>query len=162
MADATQYVTLGIAGEMLAVPVDRVQEILEIQPVSRLPHTPANFLGMIDVRNQGVPVFDLRLQLGFEPGEDSKDTRIIVLQVMVACRAMTFGLKADRVFEVTVLDGDTLDPPPAIGTPWKSECIAGIGRRNGAFVTVLDLERLFAADELAFIAQTEQPADKAA
>lgn len=162
MADATQYVTLGIAGEMLAVPVDRVQEILEMQPISRLPHTPANFLGMIDVRNQGVPVFDLRLQLGFEAGEDSENTRIIVLEVMVACRRMTFGLKADRVFEVTMLDGEALEPTPSIGTPWRSECIAGIGRRSGVFVTVLDLERLFSANEVAFIVQSDPPADQAA
>lgn len=162
MSDVTQYVTLGIAGETLAVPVDRVQEILEMQPISRLPHTPANFLGMIDVRDQGVPVFDLRQQLAFEAAEDCENTRIIVLQVMVSSRRMTFGLKADRVFEVTVLDSDMLDPAPAIGTPWRSECIAGIGRRNGAFVTVLHLERLFAADEIQLIVRQDTPQGKAA
>jgi purine-binding chemotaxis protein CheW len=46
------------------------------------------------------------------------------------------------VFEVTVLDKDELDPPPAISASWQSHSIAGIGRRNGAFVTVIDLDRL--------------------
>jgi purine-binding chemotaxis protein CheW len=49
------------------------------------------------------------------------------------------------VFEVTVLD--RLDPPPAIGGNWSSNCIAGIGRRNGNFVIVLDLDHLLGSFE---------------
>jgi purine-binding chemotaxis protein CheW len=58
------------------------------------------------------------------------------------------GLKADRVFEVTVLDGEALDAPPNVSGRWSGRCIAGIGRRNGAFVTVLDLDRLLGSTEL--------------
>jgi purine-binding chemotaxis protein CheW len=73
---------------------------------------------------------------------------MVVLQVTAGGRAVVLGLKADRVFEVTVLDGETLEPPPEIGVRWRSESIAGIGRRGGAFVTVLDLDHIFAASEL--------------
>jgi purine-binding chemotaxis protein CheW len=52
------------------------------------------------------------------------------------------GLKADRVFEVTVLDETELDPAPQAAGSWSGHCIAGIGRRGGKFVTVLDLDRL--------------------
>jgi len=151
MADAVQYVTLGIAGDLLAVPVERAREILEVQPVSRLPHAPAHLLGMIDVRGQGVPVVDLRMKLGFEPVEDTENTRILVLDISMDGRELTFGLKTDRVFEVTILDEDQLEAAPEIGTKWRSEFIAGIGRRNNKFVTVLDLGRLFASDEVALV-----------
>ena len=156
MADTAQYVTLGIANELLAVPVERVREILEVQPVSRLPHAPAHLLGMIDVRGQGVPVVDLRMKLGFEETMDTENTRVIVLHVKMNGRKLTFGLKTDRVFEVTVLDGDRLEPAPEIGTKWRSEFIEGIGRRNGRFVTVLDLGHLFAPEDLALIAPSSQ------
>jgi purine-binding chemotaxis protein CheW len=43
---------------------------------------------------------------------------------------------------VTVLDDAELAPPPQVAGNWSGWCIAGIGRRNGAFVTVLDLDRL--------------------
>lgn len=151
MADIRQYVTLGIAGELLGVPVERVREILEIHPISRLPHAPPHLLGMIDVRGQGVPVVDLRLKLGFEKSDDTPDTRIIVLNVPVGERELTFGLKTDRVFEVSILDEEQLDAPPEIGVKWRSEFIAGIGRRNGNFVTVLDLGRLFSSGEAMLI-----------
>lgn len=154
MADAVQYLTLGIASETLAVPVERVQEILELRQVSCLPHAPESLLGLIDVRGQGVPVVDLRLKLGFPQLDDTPDTRIVVLFVDVAGRRLTFGLKADRVFEVTVLDGADLEAPPEVGMKWRSECIAGIGRRNGAFVTVLDLDRLFGQGEIEFGSST--------
>jgi purine-binding chemotaxis protein CheW len=142
MADHNQYVTLGVADELFAAPVTKVQEILDMRAISRLPRAPENFLGIIDVRGQGVPVLDLRLTLGMEPVADTETTRIVVLSVKSSAGSVTLGLRADRVFEVTVLDSETLDPPPAFNARWQDHCIEGIGRRNGQFVTVLDLDRL--------------------
>ena len=98
MAEQIQYVTLGVAEEIFAAPVATVQEILDMLPIARLPRAPENLLGMIDVRDKGVPVLDLRLTLGMAP---------------------------------------------AVSSGWSGHCIAGIGRRNGSFVTVLDLDGLF-------------------
>lgn len=145
MAERAQFVTLGVAEELFAAPVEKVQEILDMRPIARLPQAPANLLGMIDVRGQGIPVVDLRLTLGLPPAPDSENTRIIVLSLSGQHGEAKLGLRADRVFEVTILDEADLDPPPAISGTWTGRCIAGIGRRNGRFVTVLDLERLLGA-----------------
>ena len=142
MAELTQYVTLGVADDLFAAPVTKVQEILDMRPIARLPRAPENLLGMIDVRGEGVPVLDLRQTLGIAPAPDTENTRIVVLAVAGPQGTVTVGLRADRVFEVTVLDSETLDPPPAISASWSNHCIEGIGRRNGRFVTVLDLDRL--------------------
>lgn len=142
MAELTQYVTLGVADEVFAAPVAKVQEILDVRPISRLPRAPENLLGIIDVRGTGVPVLDLRLTLGMEAAADTENTRIVVLSVDSATGPVVVGLRTDRVFEVTVLDQETLDPAPAVSARWQDHCIAGIGRRNGGFVTVLDLDRL--------------------
>ena len=64
MADNPQYVTLGVAEDLFAAPIERVQEILEMRPIARLPRAPANLLGRIDVRSRAVPVIDLRAPLG--------------------------------------------------------------------------------------------------
>ena len=159
MAERAQYVTLGVAKEIFAAPVEKVQEILDMRPIARLPQAPANLLGMIDVRGQGIPVLDLRLTLGLEPAEDNENTRIVVLSIVGPDRQLTIGLRADRVFEVTVLDQDELDPPPAISASWQTHSIAGIGRRNGAFVTVIDLDRLLSGVDLP---ASRQIADQAA
>ncbi|GGO89726.1 chemotaxis protein CheW [Stakelama pacifica] len=153
MADSAQYVTMGVAGECFALPVERVREILENRQVSRMPHAPAGFLGLIDVRNQSVPVFDLRVQLGFENGEDNDATRIVVLTMVAEDMGeMVVGLKTDRVFEVTVLDDDgAIDPPPSVGPAGKTKCVLGLGRRNGAFVKLLDIDRLFSTQQIGAI-----------
>ncbi|MBN14826.1 MAG: chemotaxis protein CheW [Pelagibacterium sp.] len=143
MAEQIQYVTLGVAEEIFAAPVATVQEILDMLPIARLPRAPENLLGMIDVRDKGVPVLDLRLTLGMAPAADTENTRIVVLTINGPDGPVTLGLRTDKVFEVTVLDSDTLDPAPAVSSGWSGHCIAGIGRRNGSFVTVLDLDGLF-------------------
>ncbi|HTO28306.1 MAG TPA: chemotaxis protein CheW [Devosia sp.] len=147
MAERTQYVTLGVADELFAAPVAKVQEILDMRPIARLPQAPDSLLGMIDVRGQGIPVVDLRLTLGLPAAPDTENTRIIVLTLAGQDADLRLGLRADRVFEVTILDDDALDAAPAMGGAWSGHCIAGIGRRNGRFVTVLDLERLLGSFE---------------
>jgi purine-binding chemotaxis protein CheW len=149
MMDGVQYVTLGIAGELLAMPVERVREILELQQIAQLPGAPSILLGMIDVRGQSVPVIDLRLKLGFMPQEDDSRTRIMVISAPVRGSDALIGVKVDCVHEVSVLDSGTLDPPPDIAEGWHAEHIAGIGRRNGKFVTVLNFERVFGAEDVA-------------
>ncbi len=113
---------------------------------------------MIDVRGRGVPVVDLRLRMGFTANEDTRDTRIIVLTVNPQDPDRMIGLKVDRVFEVTGLDNDTLEPVPDIGIQWQSEIIAGVGRRKGMFVTALALDRMFASENLSVL---RGPADLA-
>lgn len=154
MSNHTQYLTIGVAEELFAASVERVREILEMRPIARLPNAPADFLGVIDVRGENIPVVDLRTRLALAGAADTEDTRIIVLDVALEGETRKLGLRADRVFEVTELDGGVLEPPPQIGSRWQPDCIAGIGRRNGAFVTVFDIDRLFTADQVT-VAGTE-------
>lgn len=142
MSVQAQYVTLGLGDEIFAVPIEQVQEILDSQPVSRLPQAPPSLLGMTDVRGEGIPVLDLRLVLGMSEADNTENTRIVVLKLETPDKLLTFGLRADRVFEVTSLDEAELNPPPDVSRDWKNHVIAGIGRRNGAFVMVIDLDRL--------------------
>ncbi len=146
MTDVMQYVTIGVANELFAAPVDRVQEILDVCPITRLPRSPANLLGMIDVRGEGTPVFDLRTTLDMPGKEDTETTRIVVLYVSSGDKDLRVGLRADRVIEVTALDSEELDPPPRVRGASDGCAIVGIGRHNGEFVTVLDLDSLLADD----------------
>lgn len=142
MTQRAQYVTLGLDSEIFAVPIEQVQEILDAQPVSRLPQSPPSLLGMTDVRGEGIPVLDLRLILGMSEAATTENTRIVVLRLEMPDRLLTFGLRADRVFEVTSLDDGELSAPPDVSRDWKTHAVAGIGRRHGSFVSVLDLDKL--------------------
>lgn len=139
-----QMVMLGCGDDLFAVPVARVQEILDLCPISPLPHAPAHLLGLIDVRGDSIAVADLRMLLGRTVADDSLATRIVVLWVMRAGRKAQIALKADRVIEVAQLDEGSVGPVPEKGLlNWNDRMVAAIGRRNGDFVTVLDLDRMF-------------------
>lgn len=157
--EPAQYVTIGIDREVFAIEVGIVREILDLQPITRLPHAPPFLVGMIDVRGQGVPTVDLRVKLGLPAVQPTANTRIIVLDVprqgpgegAGERGSLTVGVVADRVFEVTSLDGRDLETPPQVGGRWRSDCIQAIGRSNGTFVIVFDIARLFAQDDVALL-----------
>ena len=148
------YVTLGIDREVFAVPVETVLEILDMRPLFRIPEAPAFLAGLIDVRGRGVPVIDLRTKLGLARVEATESTRILVLEVPVGNRRLVLGLIADRVFEVASLPESELEGAPDIGMAWRSDYIRGVGRRRDSFVVILDLPRLFSAEEAAAIGAT--------
>lgn len=146
MQPMTQFVTLGVDRETFALPVETVREILDMREISKLPNAPSQLLGMIDVRGIAVPVIDLRTKFGLPQIDATPNTRILVLETVTQGRKTLIGLVTDRVFEVTNLDDDRLDPAPETGCRWNSNHIAGVGRRGDKFVVVLDLERLLADD----------------
>ncbi|MCO8145846.1 chemotaxis protein CheW [Rhodovulum tesquicola] len=146
MTGIGQVVTLGVGEERFAVPVGRVQEILDRRRITRIPNAPAHVMGVIDVRGAGVSVVDLRAVLGLPRAEDDDATRIVVLWIETGERRAQVALRTDRVFEVAAFDNDRVEPvPEADLLHWDHRLVRGIGRRDGEFVTLLDLERLFLA-----------------
>ncbi len=147
----SQYVTFSLDNEVFAVPVSVVREILDHEEAFKIPHGPDYLLGLRDVRGQGVPVIDLRLRLGMSRTEKTPHTRALVLDVPMAEKILTLGLVADRVYEVVPFRNDEIEGAPDIGVRWPSDYIAGVVRRNGGFVVIVDLARLFSGAEMAMM-----------
>lgn len=147
MSQDRQYVTFGIDREVFAIPVNSVQEILDLRQISRLPRAPDYVLGLMEVRDAGIPIIDLRVKLGLPAVDPTERTRVIVIEALSEERP-TVGLVTDCVFEVTDLGGLELQPPPTVGRTWRSTAVIGIGRRDTDFVIVLDLDRLLAEESL--------------
>ncbi|WLS06459.1 chemotaxis protein CheW [Shinella oryzae] len=147
----SQYVTFSLDNEVFAVPVSVVREILDHEDAFRIPHGPDYLLGLRDVRGQGVPVIDLRLRLGMTKTQKTHNTRALVLDVPIDGKILTLGLVADRVYEVVPFRNDEIEGAPDIGVCWPSDYISGVVRRNGAFVVIVDLARLFSSSEVAMM-----------
>lgn len=142
---ADTVVTFATSDGLFALPVARVVEILDIQPISPLPRSPDHMLGLIDRRGVSVPVVDMRLLLGFPLLDDTPQTRIVVLKLGSGQDTDGMvGLRVDRVIEVTTLDPVSAeDTAPATFLDWNEPMVAGIGRRDGKFITRLDIEEMF-------------------
>ena len=148
MSNSTQYLTLGLDQEIFGIDIRHVREILDMGPISTLPHAPDFLLGIIDVRGSGYPVVDLRLKLGLPRAQQTPATRIIILDVPVNGRRTGVGFVADRVFEVTGLDKSGLEPAPEVGGRWRSNYVGGIGRKGSAFIIIIDLDHLMGGSSL--------------
>jgi purine-binding chemotaxis protein CheW len=145
MAETAQYLTLGLDGEIFGISIRNVREILDMRPISKMPHAPNFLLGMINVRGTSFPIVDLRIKLDLSSVPATDATRIIILDVPLNDGFVGVGFVADRVFEVTGIDETQIEQPPAVGGRWKSDYLAGIGRKADAFVMIFDLAKLMAS-----------------
>ena len=149
MTKIQDVVTFDADGALYAVPVGRVQEILDLRPTAAMPNAPAHLLGIIDLRGANIPVVDLRRLLGRPDGEDTHQSRILVVSIRQDGQMAVIGVKTDRVIEVTLLDNGEMSPlDEADMLRWAGSPLMGIGRCKGAVVSVLDLDRLFARVDL--------------
>src|SRR5512145_59575 len=156
-AISRQYVTFCLGEELFGVEVTRAREILDLVPVTKVPQTPDYLLGVINLRGQVVPVVDLRVKMGLPKAETTRDSCVIVMEVQVDGDALTVGGLADSVREVLELRDDLIEPAPRLGTKLKTEFIAGMGKIDEQFLILLEIDKVFASEELAVVleAQTE-------
>jgi purine-binding chemotaxis protein CheW len=141
-----RILTVRLGGEVFAIPAGMVREILDVGRVTPVPTAPAFVGNLINVRGRVVPLADLRLRFGMPAAAPTMDTRIVVLEVGLEGEPTTVAVLADKVYEVTQLDEVVSTDVPRIGSRWRPEFVAAIGRRNGQFVMVLDVDKVFAAD----------------
>lgn len=136
------YVTFELAGQIFAVDVSDVREILDMQPISQLPNAPGDLLGMIDVRGEGIAVVDLPGRLNLRHKNAPEDSRILVFELGDnPCKPV--GVIADRVLAVeAIIDGD-IEPTPSTTTNWESGAMVGVTRIDGKLTMILALNRLF-------------------
>jgi len=146
-----QYVTFSLGEELFGVEVTRTREILSLTPVTKVPQTPDYLLGVINLRGQVVPVVDMRLKLGLPAGDETEDTCIIVVDVQVDGEAITVGALADAVREVLDIRSDQIEPPPRLGSRLNTEFINGMGKIDEQFMILLNIDRIFNSEELAFV-----------
>lgn len=158
ISEITQYLTFKLAEEVFAVEVDRVQEILEFPAVTKIPRTPEFMRGVINVRGSVVPIVDLRLKFGMEETEDTIDTCIVVMEVVMEGETVVLGAIADSVDEVIDQQPDQVEPPPRIGTNLNTEFIKGMGKRDDHFIIILDIDRIFSAEEITMVREAEKGA----
>ena len=145
------YLTFQLEDEIFAIDVSQVREVLDISTITKVPQTPDFMRGVINVRGSVVPVVDMRIKFGMPVVDNTLDTRIVVMEVEMGEETVILGALADAVKEVIELEPTDIEPPPRLGTRWRTELIKGIGKRNDNFMLLLDVDRLFSSDELAVV-----------
>jgi purine-binding chemotaxis protein CheW len=138
-----KYLTFFLGGEEYGVEILRVQEILGMMPITRVPRTPAHIRGVINLRGKVIPIMDLREKFGM-PSASEQEQVMIVVQV----QGVPIGVVVDKVSEVANIAADAIDPTPDFGVDVKTEFLLGLGKVNGKLKLLLDIERVLTSQEV--------------
>ena len=144
---AGKYLTFKLGEEDYALQILKVQEIIEMQEITRVPRTPEYVKGVINLRGKVLPVIDLRLKFGLEEQEATRHTCIILVYVQSGDRTITMGLIIDEVSEVLDITSDQLEPPPSFGTQLDTTFILGMAKTDDSVKILLAIDSIFSEQE---------------
>lgn len=150
------YLTFELGEETYGLEILKVQEIMGIMPVTRVPKTPDFVRGVINLRGKVIPVIELRRKFGMDPNEDTERTCIIVVQVAGADTDVTMGLIVDEVAEVLEITEDRIEPPPSFGSAVDTEFILAMGKVEEKVVMLLDVDKVLSGGELSLVGEVSK------
>lgn len=149
LKDINQFLTFTLGKEIFALDIGTVREVLELTSITKIPRTPEFMRGVINLRGHAVPVVDMRMKLGMSKGEDTVDTCIIIVEIEFDGEFTIMGALVDSVREVFEMMPDTIEAAPKMGAAINAEYIKGMGRQNEQFIIIIDINKIFSAEELA-------------
>ena len=151
---AGKYLTFKLAEEEFGLEILKVQEIIQMQAVTRVPRTPDYVRGVINLRGKVIPVIDLRKKFSLDMTKDTEKTCIIVVQIAQNDAKVTMGIIIDEVKEVLDIRAENIEETPSFGSSIDTEFILGMGKIGQSVKILLDIDKVMSAKELTEIAKT--------
>lgn len=157
-ADAApqQYLTFTLGGEMLAVAILNVKEIIEYGTLTEIPMMPLFIRGVINLRGAVVPVIDLSCRFGGKPSDVARRTCIVIIELEDGDSRQDVGIMVDAVSEVLEIARSEIEPPPAFGAKIRTDFISGMGKVNGKFVIILNVSKVLSIEEIAMLTSVKE------
>ena len=156
----SQYLTFSLGGEMFAVGILNVKEIIEYGHLTEIPMMPAFIRGVINLRGSVVPVIDLSARFGGKTTEVSRRTCIVIVEVSDGEMRHDIGIMVDAISEVLDIPAGEIEPPPSFGAKIRADFIFGMGKVSGKFVIILNIDKVLSVEEIAMLTGTAAGADQ--
>ena len=130
----------------MLVPLDT--NILELIPITKVPKSQEFLKGVINLRGSVLGVIDIKMKFDFPITEYTKETCILVLQVLMDEDITEVGAIVDSVHDVIEIEEKEILPPLSVGIKFKSEFVTGVISFNDKFIMVLDIDKIFSIDQI--------------
>ena len=150
-AGTTQIVSFRLANEEYGVDIMRVQEIILMGQITRMPQVPEFICGLINLRGHVIPIVDLRKRVSLPAEEATEHTRIIVVNVY----EKTIGIVVDAVNEVLRIGTDQIEPPPSSIAGIDHTYIRGLVKFEEKLLILLNIEDILSQEERGELAGTD-------
>ena len=148
---AGKYLTFRLENEEFGLEILKVQEIIQMQAITRVPRTPEFVRGVINLRGKVIPVVDLRMKFGISRAEDTEKTCIVVVQIRHSDGVVVMGTIIDEVREVLDIPGASIEDTPSFGASIDTEFILGMGKIGQSVKILLDIDKVLSGAEIQHI-----------
>ncbi|MBK3516887.1 chemotaxis protein CheW [Carboxylicivirga marina] len=148
---SSSFLTFMLNGELFAVGVQKVLEIIETgaeHSVTNLPKAPETVEGVVNFRGNVIPIVNSRQKFDMPIYGAADKFVIMVLKLMLNNTEQIVGAMADKVVDVIEIDEKEVQAVPEVGKGLNSEFITGVLHRNNQFITLLDFEKAISSDEI--------------
>ena len=152
----SKFLTFFLAEEEYGIEIIKVQEIIGLLPITRVPQTPQYVRGVINLRGRVIPVIDLRSKFNLPPVPATPETCIIVVEA----NKTILGAIVDRVSEVAIIADDEIEETPDFGATVSTENLLGISKDSQRVRLLLDIDKVLSLKNLARAGQSESRYDK--
>jgi len=136
--NTSQFVGFRLDEQSYAFRIDRIQEIVIPDKVTRTPQVPDYCEGVSNLRGSIIPIINLRTLFGLAPKPVDGETRTIVVNV----GDRTMGCMVDMVSQVVRIPEEDVQPAPETITSNGATYIEGLARLGEALVIILDIDEL--------------------
>lgn len=144
-----QYLTFKLVGEMFAISIRNIREIIEHGNLTAVPMMPEFVRGVMNLRGSVVPVIDLAARFGRATGGTNRRSCIVIVEIEGQTVLQEIGVIVDEVSEVIEIPSSEIEPVPTFGTRIRTDFISGMGKVNGGFVIMLNVKRVLDIEEIA-------------
>ncbi|MBI5625962.1 MAG: chemotaxis protein CheW [Nitrosomonadales bacterium] len=151
--EQSQYLTFLLGGEMFAIPILNIKEIIEYGSLTTVPMMPEFIRGVINLRGSVVPVVDLSVRFGRKTAAVTKRTCIVLIEIESDGEQQDVGVVVDSVSEVLEIRRADIEQAPSFGARIRSDFIQGMGKIAGKFVIILNVNLVLSIDEMAMLGQ---------
>lgn len=155
--DLQQYLTFMLGGETLAIGILCIKEIIEYGQLTTVPCMPAFIRGVINLRGAVVPVVDLAARFGRQPSAVTRRSCIVIVEVQGEDEQHVFGVMVDTVNAVLDIPASEIEPAPAFGAKLRAEFIQGMGKVDGKFVILLNVQNVLSVEEMTQLTGVGEP-----
>lgn len=139
---AEQYLTFDIQNERYGILVSKIEVVLEMLPITRVPNSAPSILGLINHRGTVVPVIDLRTIFGLQGKYQHYGSSIIIAESQCQNEVVTLGLLADQVHEVISISEKDIEEQPSIGKSIQESFVSGIAKVQGRFIVLFSIDKI--------------------
>lgn len=153
MADSAQQIrliTFLIGSESFVLDIMSVRQILSYSGSTPVPKAPSFVEGIIVLRNEVIPIIDLRRRL-YPHLEAAPNPLILITRTS----AGVIGLKVDQVRRMITIGVDEILPAPEIVRGLEGEFLIGVVPQGEDVLLLLDIETLLSSEEKQSLRATE-------